>query len=278
MSPGVARTALHVAVALFGFAALFGKWIALPASAIVLGRTVVGAAAIAAVLAARRQPIGRPDAALAGSGAILAVHWVAFFAAVQVSTVAIALIGYASFPLFVLAFERGRGGVSAVETIAAAAAVAGLVLLIPNFAWTDAAARGLALGLLSALAFAWLTIRNRAKVASANAARIALWQNACAAACLVPFVAFRPPWATPAAFDVVLVLVLGVVCTGLAHTLFIASMQRASARAASVVAALEPVYGIALAAALLGEIPSARTLAGGALIVAAAVVASRRIA
>ena len=43
-------------------------------------------------------------------------------------------------------------------------------------------------------------------------------------------------------------------------------------------AALEPVYGIVLAASLLDEIPSARTLAGGALIVAAAIVASRRIA
>jgi drug/metabolite transporter (DMT)-like permease len=68
------------------------------------------------------------------------------------------------------------------------------------------------------------------------------------------------------------------VCTGLAHTLFIASMQRVSAHAASVVAALEPVYGIALAALLLHEIPGVRTLVGGALIVGAAVLASRRIA
>src|SRR4029078_9291430 len=75
-----------------------------------------------------------------------------------------------------------------------------------------------------------------------------------------------------------LLLVLGVACTGLAHTLFIASMQRLSAHTASVVAALEPVYGIALAALLLQEIPTVRTLAGGVLIVAAALVASRRSA
>jgi drug/metabolite transporter (DMT)-like permease len=48
-----------------------------------------------------------------------------------------------------------------------------------------------------------------------------------------------------------------------------------SAHTASVVAALEPVYGIALAAVLLAEIPSIRTLAGAALIVFAAVVASK---
>jgi len=43
-----------------------------------------------------------------------------------------------------------------------------------------------------------------------------------------------------------------------------------------VIAALEPVYGIVLALAFLGEVPGPRTLAGGALIVAAAVVATRR--
>ena len=71
---------------------------------------------------------------------------------------------------------------------------------------------------------------------------------------------------------------LGVACTGLAHTLFIASMRRVSAHAASVVAALEPVYGIALAAWLLHDVPDGRTLVGGALIVAAALLASRRAA
>jgi drug/metabolite transporter (DMT)-like permease len=43
-----------------------------------------------------------------------------------------------------------------------------------------------------------------------------------------------------------------------------------------VCAALEPVYGIALAVVLLGEVPNARTVAGAAVIVVAALVATRR--
>jgi drug/metabolite transporter (DMT)-like permease len=43
-----------------------------------------------------------------------------------------------------------------------------------------------------------------------------------------------------------------------------------------VIAALEPLYGIVLALVLLGEIPDARTMAGAALIVGAAIVATRR--
>ena len=53
-------------------------------------------------------------------------------------------------------------------------------------------------------------------------------------------------------------------------------MRRVSAHTASVVAALEPVYGIVLAAVLLGERPDAATLAGVVLIVAAALLATRQ--
>jgi drug/metabolite transporter (DMT)-like permease len=271
------RLSLHVAVALFGFAALFGKWILLPATTIVLGRTLIAAATLAIVIVLRRQRAGRPDVPTAVNGAILALHWVSFFAAIQVSSVAVGLLGYASFPLFVLLLERRllRGG--RFERATAALATLGLVALVPDFRWSSDVVRGLALGLVSAFTFALLAVRNRRLVEQMAPSRIALWQNLAAAVCLAPIVAFGPVVALTAA-DIAGLIVLGVACTGLAHTLFIASMQRVSAHVASVVAALEPVYGIALAALLLNEIPGARTLVGGALIVGAAVLASRRIA
>jgi drug/metabolite transporter (DMT)-like permease len=84
---------------------------------------------------------------------------------------------------------------------------------------------------------------------------------------------FTGAW--PDARTLGLILLLGLVCTALAHTMFIASLTAVSAHTASIVAALEPAYGIALAALLLGERPTLRTLAGCALLVAAAIVASR---
>jgi drug/metabolite transporter (DMT)-like permease len=86
----------------------------------------------------------------------------------------------------------------------------------------------------------------------------------------------RGPLPVPTLRDAALVVVLGVACTALAHTLFIASMRRLSAHTASVVSVLEPVYGIVLAAVLLGEHPDLRTLAGTVLIVAAALLATRQ--
>jgi drug/metabolite transporter (DMT)-like permease len=281
MSRGRALVALHLAVALFGLAALFGKWIALPATAIVLGRTVVAAVTLAIVAQMRGLGIARPQWGMLLNGAILAVHWVAFFAAVQATSVAIGLLGYATFPLFVLALERhplARRTRGADAVIALIAAI-GLVAIVPDLSWSSGSARGLLLGVASGFTFAWLAVRTRVLLGGAKATHIAMWQNAFAAVCLVPVVAFaNGAIAWPSRDDVMLLLLLGVACTGLAHTLFIASLQRVSAHIASVVAALEPVYGIALAMWLLHEVPPLRTLVGGTLIVVAAIVASRRTA
>src|SRR5215831_15562025 len=260
---------LHVAVLLFGFAGLFGKWIALPPAAIVLGRTTIAAFALAMLLALRRSPRVRFEWRLAANGALLAVHWVAFFQAVQTSSVAIGLLGYASFPLFVLPMEalllRRRPRPS--EWACAAIVAAGLVLLVPEFDLDNRVVRGVLWGVLSGLTFALLALNNRAIASRRSAEEIALWQNACAAAFLLPALVLTP--VLPSARETALLVILGLFCTALAHTLFIRSLRTVSTHAASVVATLEPVYGIILAALLLGELPDGRTLAGAVLIVGA---------
>jgi drug/metabolite transporter (DMT)-like permease len=280
VSRRAAFIALHVSVALFGFAALFGKWIALSATSIVLGRTAIAAVTLVAVATVRGQRVGRPAMASLANGPLLALHWVTFFAAVRVASVAVALLGYASFPVFVLLLEHRWLAKDARRSAYGTAllATAGLVALVPDLSWSSDSSRGLALALVSGFTFAWLAVRNRRLVATEPATRIALWQNLSAAVCLLPIVVIgERASAWPDLADAGRLLALGVVCTGLAHTLFIASMRRVPAHAASVVAALEPVYGIALAVVLLREIPDLRTIVGGALIVGAAFLASRRI-
>ncbi len=279
-SPAGSLAALHAAVVLFGFAGLFGKWLAWDPVAIVLGRTTVAAAALALLVGARGGTLGWPGSRVAANGLLLAVHWVAFFAAVQVSTVAIGLLGYASFPMFVPLLERALLGraLRRRELADVALVVAGLVLLVPEFTWASHTVRGLAWGMLSGFTFAWMTVRTRALREAHGPARIALWQNAVAALCVAPVVVAQGgPGGAVTVDALLLVAGLGVVCTALAHTLFIASLAHVPAATAAVVAALEPVYGIVLAWWLLAETPGARTVAGAVLLVAAAVHASRGV-
>jgi drug/metabolite transporter (DMT)-like permease len=275
-APQHALLTLHAAVLLFGFAGLFGKWLDLPPVFIVLGRTLVAAAALGLLRAWRRERAPSFDWRLVAAGATLALHWVAFFAAIQVATVAIGLLGFASFPLFVLLLERGLLGRrwQRREALTAGLVTLGLVLLPSQLSLADRTLQGLLWGMLSGFTFALLAVGNRHLAAARPARDIAFWQNLWAAATLVPVALYAglPPVGVR---DVVLVLVLGVLCTAGAHTLFIAALARVSAHTASVVAALEPVYGIALAFLLLAETPAPRTWIGGALIVGAALFATR---
>jgi len=273
-----ALASLHVAVLLFGLAGLFGKWIDLPAATIVLGRAAVAAAVLGILL--RLGPAGRRtfEWRMAANGAVLAVHWFAFFKAIQIANVATGLLGFASFPLFVLLLEfallraRARG----LDWTIAGLVVVGLLILVPEPSLHNPVVQGLAWGVLSGFSFALLAVSNRALAARRAPTVIAFWQNVCAAACLAPALALAPT--RPDAREFALLLVLGVVCTALAHSLFIRSMRVLSAHTASVVAALEPVYGIALAIVLLGEVPDARTMLGAVLIVGAVLAASARAA
>ncbi len=278
-SPLLTVLALHTAVALFGFAGLFGKWLTLPPYAIVLGRTVIAAVVLGLVVAARREP-SRFHPGLAANGIVLATHWVAFFEAIQVSSVAIGLLGYATFPLFVLGLERLLldRRFSREEALIALLVTAGLVALVPALDVQDRTVQGLAWGVLSAFLFALLVVRGRRFAATHSPVAIAYWQNLSAAIALLPFAWIgRQALAEVEGRDLALLAVLGVVCTALAHTLFLSSLRRVTAHSASVVATLEPVYGIALAALLLGETPTARTLIGAVLIIGAALVATTRI-
>jgi drug/metabolite transporter (DMT)-like permease len=278
MTHAAALVALHAAVALFGFAGLFGKWLTLSPVAIVLGRTTVAAMALGILLlrARERAPF---DVRLIANGVVLALHWLSFFAAIQASTVAVGLLGFASFPLFTLLAERiflarrlrRRDGVTVLLV------TAGLALLVPELSLANPVVVGLGWGLVSGFTFALLVVMNRRWTGTRTATDIAFWQNGLAALVLLPFA-----WAAPYAVgpiggrEIMLVIVLGLACTALAHTLFISGLAVVTAHTASVIAALEPVYGIALALVFLGEVPGPRTIAGGALIVTAAVIATRQ--
>jgi drug/metabolite transporter (DMT)-like permease len=270
---------VHVAVFLFGLAGLFGKFLALPASFIVLGRTGFATMALGLWLLQQQtslKPQSRRDLlGLVVLGMLLAFHWYSFFLAVQLSTVAIGLLTFSSFPVFVTALEpwffktrwRWRDGAIA------AAVLLGVALVIPEYSFSASSTVGAGWGLLSGLSFALLQLVNKGYRQRYSALAIALYQNGFACLSLLLVTPLSIALLTPSSLG--LLLILGVLCTALAHTLFIESLAVLRTQLASVISALEPVYGILLAALLLSEIPDARTLVGGLLILGTTTLATR---
>lgn len=66
--------------------------------------------------------------------------------------------------------------------------------------------------------------------------------------------------------DIFLLILLGVVFTGVSHLTFINGLKNIKTPTAGIFFSLEPVYGIVLAAFLLREIPTLRETFGGLII------------
>lgn len=276
--PGVALFQVHLSVFLFGLSGLFGKFLSLPASVIVLGRTGFAALALVLVLGVGRRRVGlrspQDGLGLLLLGILLAFHWVSFFYSIQLATVAIGLLTFSSFPVFVTVLEpllfktRWRWRDGAISALV----VVGVALVILDDQMGSATMLGAGWGLLSGLSFALLQLLNKGYRQRYAAVAIAFYQNLFA--CLTLLVVTPLAGLALSIGEVSLLLVLGVLCTAVAHTLFIESLAVLRTQTASVISALEPVYGIVLAALLLGEVPALRTLVGGGLIVGTTLWAS----
>jgi drug/metabolite transporter (DMT)-like permease len=276
--------AIHFVAILFGATGIFGAIIHADAWLITWGRAFF---AVLTLVALNRmfstlgsKPLHsfvswrvHPGAFLL-SGAMLAVHWVTFFYSVKIGGIAVATLGFASFPAFITLIEALllREKVGRAEWLRLLLVSLGLVLITPSFEWSDQGTEGLVWGILSGAAFGVLAVLNRRKLRHVNAFQVAGIQNA------LVFL-FLLPWAIPSlrqvsVTDWLLIGALGVICTGLAHWLFVSSLRQLPARTAGLVVASEPLYAILFAWMLFDQVPSGRMLFGAAVMMAAIFSAS----
>ncbi len=269
---------IHTAVLLAGGVGLFAKFIAVSPMVITCGRTAFGSITLAAAAVLTHLSLrirNRKDLLmLALSGMILAMHWFTFFLSIQVSTVALGLLSFSTFPLFVTFLEPifFNERLCHRNVITALAVVAGLVLVTPSFDIRNHLTQGVLWGILSAFTFALLSLLSRSYVRKYPAITVAFYQQIVATLCALPAALHWKSAVTGQ--DILLLIILGVVFTALAQGLVVASLRTLRAQTASIVFGLEPVYGILLAWLMLHEIPSLRTLFGGALICGAVLWAS----
>ena len=279
MGSRAAQIELHIAVLLFGISGLFGKLVSASPAMIVFGRTAFAAVTIFVTLRLCSLSLdkgGKKGVALmALSGFVLAFHWLTFFHSIQLSTVAIGLVGYATFPIFVTFIEPlfFRQKIRGIDLLSALLVTGGLILVAPSFDLNDSGTIGLLWAVFSGALFAILTLMNRKIVRGYSFGTITFYQHGFAALCVAPWI-FKNE-AAPSIQTVLLLLLLGVLCTALPQALFIKSLKTIKAQLASIVAGLEPIYGIILGAAFLHETPTVLTITGAFVVFAAVFLAMK---
>ena len=271
---------IHLSVVLFGLTGLFGKFISLPAPHIVLGRVFFASVSMGLYFLFRKKDVrlarGADYAAMAAVGAVLALHWTAFYLSVKLSTVAIGVLTFAAYPIFVTFLEPFffREKLRGADVIAAFVMFGGVLLVVPSTGAGPDMTAGMIWGMAGSVSYAVMSLLNRKFVSRYEGSVVAFYEQGTATLLMLPILLFDRPHAS--ALDWALLAVLGVVLTGVAHSLFISGMRTVRAQTAGVIASLESVYGIASAALLIGEFPTLRELAGGAVILGTAFVSTLR--
>jgi len=280
-APGKKRLGLlqvHLAVFLFGFAGLFGKIISLDPVAITFGRTFFAGIFLFAVLSLTgkiRSVRSFSDLpSLLFSGTVLALHWLSFFQSIQVSSVAVGLLTFSTFPVFITFLEPVLFGerLAWFDVITALLVVAGLFCVIPAYDFSNRVTQGALWGGLSGFTFAVLSLCNRVHAKRLPPLLVSFYQLSVAALITLPLVVVSGTH--PSKSDIFFIMILGVVFTAIAQTLFIGSLRHIRAHLAGVTVALEPLYGIILAVIILHEIPAWKTVVGGLVILGAVTGAS----
>lgn len=270
---------LVAAIVLWGTIPVIVRQVELPAAAIVAARLWVAAAALGVVLAwekRTRRASGPPILSVergrcAAVSAVLAVHWVAEFAAYQRAPIGTVIFVVYLAPIGVaLAAPRLLGERLTPRTIAALAlAVTGFALLAGR-AVSAAAASGLAFAGLAAVTFVFLVLWSKPLAAVYGGARSAFIELGGAGLLLLP-VALTIGWGPPQRAWLWLIM-LGLVQTAVAVAVYLHALARVGATRTAILGYIEPASAVLWAWLFLDERPTASTVVGGVAIVAAALL------
>jgi drug/metabolite transporter (DMT)-like permease len=269
---------LHSAVLLFGGTALFSKLIGLPALDITVYRTGVAAIVLFILLTLQKKEItlaSTKDYAVAVLlGIVVGIHWVTYFAGMQMAGVTIGIIAFFTYPVITVFLEpllnRSTGGnkPQAKDVAIAFIVLIGIFLLIPEINLGNQVTLGIATGVISAFFFALRNILHKNYFSHYSGPHTMLYQTLVAFLMLGLFVEI--PVSEVTNHDWSLIILVGIVFTAMPHALFASSLRHLSATTAGLISCLQPLYGSVLAFLLLSERVNLTTIIGGVLVISAA--------
>ena len=257
---------IHFCVLLWGFTAILGKLITLPALALVWWRMAMVTAALLLlprVWRGLRALPARLALAYAGIGVLVSLHWLTFYGAIKLANASVAVTCIALGPVFLALVEPLVSGrrFQLSELLLGIAVVPGVALVVGGV--DPRMHAGIAVGIVSALLVALFGSFNKHLVEHADPLTVTCLEMGTGMVFLglawalgyaiLPDMAALPALVVPGPRDFGLLLVLAMACTLLPFALSLVALRALSAFQAQLAVNLEPVYAIVLAVLLLDE-------------------------
>ncbi|WP_395769169.1 EamA family transporter [Arenimonas sp.] len=251
---------IHFCVLLWGFTAILGKLITLPAQALVVWRMVLVAMLLAVlprVWRGLRVLSPRLIAIYAGIGIIVALHWLTFYGAIKLSNASVAVSCLALGSIFTAIIEPMLTGKphARSEILLGLMVIPGVYLLIGGVPLSMHL--GIAVGILSSLLTAVFATLNKRYVHEADPESVTFIEMSVGALALAGasalYFGVDATFIQPDLYNFSLLLVLAVLCTLLPFILSLHALRHISAFSTQLALNLEPVYAIVIAALWLKE-------------------------
>ena len=270
------RIQLISAMAIFGTIGIFVTYIPLSSSLIALVRGAIGTAFLLLVLLCQGK---KPDLAaikrnlliLALSGGFIGTNWILLFESYRYTLVSIATLCYYFAPILVILLSPILLGerFSLKKILCVLAALLGMALISGIFQGGEIGPenlKGILFGLGAAAFYAGVVLLNK-KLKDIAGFDATLTQLFFAALVIAPY-ALTTGGATGevTVLGLVLLLVVGVIHTGFAYTLYFSSIQKLPAQTAAIFSYIDPVISLVLSALILGERMGISGLVGAVLI------------
>ncbi len=250
---------LHFLVFIWGFTAILGALISLDAIPLVWYRMLLATVFVYLYFVFKKKPLRIDRIALFKffiGGTIIALHWIAFFGAIKVANVSVALVAMSTGALFTSIIEPifFKRKLSFVELFFGIIVISGLYLI---FNVEGINVLGIFYALIAAFLSALFSVLNGLYVKQYQPDVISFYQLFFGVAFISAFVfltsGFTPEKYSLKGYDLLYLLILSSICTAYAFIISVKIMKYLTPYTVMLTINLEPVYGIILAVIIFGE-------------------------
>ena len=269
---------------IFGTIGIFRRNIPVSSTFLAFSRGMLGSLFLTLFMLLRRRKgterlPGRTAAWLSLSGAVMGFNWILLFEAYSHTTVAVATLCYYMQPTIVILLSPivFRERLTVKKGICAGIAIIGMVLVsgVIGGGPQTGDATGVLLGLGAAVLYAGVVMMNK-RISGVETYRKTTIQLFSAGAVMVPYMLLTGGFGIgPEGFSgqtAALLLVVGIVHTGIAYVLYFGSIEGLKAQSVAILSYIDPVSALIFSALLLKEPLSAAGVIGAVLIIGSAVV------
>ena len=278
-----AKISLILAMIIFGTIGIFRKYIPLPSGIVACARGLLGVLFLLVFIKIKKirmdgDAIRKHLIILLISGGFIGLNWVLLFESYRYTSVAVATLCYYMAPIFVMLVSpfllNEKLTVKKVSCVIVA--LIGMVFVsgvLDGGIFDASEMKGIFFGLGAAALYATVIMMNQ-KLGAVPTYDKTIMQLGAAAVVLIPYILLAEDLSTVVLTPLIgiMLIVVGVVHTGIAYALYFGSMNGLKAQTVALFSYIDPIVAIILSAVFLKEPMTVYSAIGAVLVLGATMI------